>query len=158
MTLRSTLQQLVAAAAFVFCCAFAAADDMPSSQHGVEFVRDQKSVAYRDVLQRFDTAIQTAPRDAVLAVQRCAFINTFTDEDYDPVESAPDDFAACRIEDDEPGAGRALIEGANELGHVAMIAKTRCAIVGECRVPACIGPGASPIGHRVPRPGRSAEI
>jgi hypothetical protein len=96
MKFRSTLQQLVAAAALVFCCAFTAGDAMPSSQHGVEFVRDQKSVAYREVLQHFDTAIRAAPHDAVLAVQRCTFINTYTDEDYDPVESALDDFASCQ--------------------------------------------------------------
>jgi len=96
MTLRSTLQQLVAAAVLVSGCAFAAADNMPSPEHGVEFVREQKAVAYRNVLQRFDIAIQAAPHDATLAVERCTFINRFTDEDYDPVESAPEDFAACQ--------------------------------------------------------------
>jgi len=82
---------------FMSSAAVAATENL-SVDGGVRQVAERKLDGYREVLQQFDAAIAAAPDDAALAVQRCDFISAFTDEEYDWVEAAPDDFDACSAE------------------------------------------------------------
>jgi membrane protease YdiL (CAAX protease family) len=77
--------------------AASAAATVSTPEAGVERVRDAKVVAYREVLEGYDAAVKGAPDDAALAVARCRFIGSFTDEEYgDWVDSAPDEYEACQ--------------------------------------------------------------
>ncbi|HJR73063.1 MAG TPA: CPBP family glutamic-type intramembrane protease [Luteimonas sp.] len=93
------LRRLLPVAAFWAATAFAATPaalpTVPTPDSGAEQVQARKTAAYREVLAAFDAAMQAAPNDAGIAVARCEFIGRYTDEEYDWVESAPDDYTAC---------------------------------------------------------------
>ncbi|WP_157981412.1 CPBP family intramembrane glutamic endopeptidase [Cognatilysobacter tabacisoli] len=97
MTIRTALWRLIASAAFVTVSSAAFAQAAPDPQESVELVKARKADAYREVLQRFDAALQAAPKDAALAVKRCEYIAAFTDEEYGEwVEGAPAELEACQ--------------------------------------------------------------
>ena len=68
---------------------------VPTADQAYASVEGRKAVAYRDALAQFDAAERLAPKDAALAVERCEFIAHFTDEEYDWIETASDDYDAC---------------------------------------------------------------
>ena len=81
----------------LYAGAASAATEVSTPEAGVERVRDAKVVAYREVLEDYDAAVKASPDDPALAVARCRFIGSFTDEEYgDWVESAPDEYEACQ--------------------------------------------------------------
>lgn len=93
------LRRLLPAAAFWATAAFAATPAaLPAAltpDSGVEQVQERKTAAYREVLAAFDAAMQAAPNDAGIAVARCEFVSRFTDEEYNWIEAATDDYEAC---------------------------------------------------------------
>ncbi len=71
-------------------------DTLPSVEDGIDAVDAGRTQAYREVLRRFDTAIDAAPGDAALATKRCEFINSLSDDSYDAwAESLSEDLAVC---------------------------------------------------------------
>ena len=99
MEIRIRLRKWLTIAALSTCAAFAqtAIASSPTSDDGVQQVVAQKTAEYRHVLAAFDVAMRAAPDDVAIAVERCRFINRFTDDEYGEwVESAPDDLAACQ--------------------------------------------------------------
>lgn len=69
---------------------------LPTPEQGVERVHAAKDAAYLEVLGQYDVAAKHAPTDVALAVARCNYISSFTDdESSDWVESASEDFDAC---------------------------------------------------------------
>ncbi|MGQ0799746.1 MAG: lysostaphin resistance A-like protein [Pseudomarimonas sp.] len=93
MQMRFGLRALSLFAMLAFGTAWA--EDAALTAAGFDHVRARKTEAYRAVLADFDASIQTSPTDAALVVARCAFIQKFTDEYGEWIESAPDDFEAC---------------------------------------------------------------
>ena len=74
----------------------ASAAALPTPEQGVERVHAAKDAAYLEVLGQYDVAAKHAPTDVALAVARCNYISSFTDdESSDWVESASEDFDAC---------------------------------------------------------------
>ena len=69
----------------LYAGAASAATEVSTPEAGVERVRDAKVVAYREVLEDYDAAVKASPDDPALAVARCRFIGSCTDEDTWPV-------------------------------------------------------------------------
>lgn len=74
----------------------------PNAKSASEQVEAATAAAYRDALARFDAMQSVAPGDVPLAVERCEFISSYTDDEYGVyVESAAEDYAACERQLDE---------------------------------------------------------
>ncbi|MGY3264407.1 CPBP family glutamic-type intramembrane protease [Lysobacter sp. HA35] len=77
--------------------AWAAVDAPPTPEAGVQQVEAKKLSEYRAVLATFDRASAAAPTDVDLALDRCRFIDQFTDDESGTwIESAVDDFDQCQ--------------------------------------------------------------
>jgi len=93
------MHRLRIVAAFVLGCAgvAVAAESRLTPEAGAEQVRAHKLAQYRDVLGTFDRALEAAPDDAGVALDRCRFIGQFTDDESgDWIDAAPDAYDRCQ--------------------------------------------------------------